>query len=343
MRTHEARRRKARRPAQAAASALFAVLLGGCVYVPGTASPVEQYRERLAQQKALDNAAEMAALESPAPMKEASFDEKLREGDRARDQGDIPRAVVDYAQAFGLDPEDARPRERIGFLQLSENPQRAELIFTELVEEHPDSAVAYLGMGLSQMAQGRPTQALASLEQSVDLDDGSAVAQYALSVARDMNGDRTGAFESAEHAYKLAPSDARIVANFGVSHMLRREYAKAETLLRRAVLLSPRTPSHRNNLGITLGLMKRYDEALAAFEGAGTEQSSHNNLGYVYFLNGEYAKAIEEYEIALLADGDDDAAILANLIRAYEVMDDESAATPAMAAAAGTAAEGVQH
>jgi len=321
-------RPKARRVAQAAASALFATLLGGCVYVPGTASPLEQYRERLAQQKAIDNAAELAALEQPKPLDDVSFDEKLREGDRARDNGDIPRAVVDYAEAYSIDPNDPRPRERIGFIQLTEDAQRAELIFTELTIDFPDSAVAHLGVGLSQMAQDRPREARSSLERSVDLDDDSAVAQYALSVVRELDGDSDGALDSAKRAYALAPKDSRIVANLGVSYMLRGEYGKAETLLRRAVLLSPRTAANHNNLGITLGLMKRYDEAFEAFAATGSEQGSHNNLGYVYFLNGEYAKAIDEYEIALLTEGDDDDAILANLIRAYEVMGDEDAPKP---------------
>jgi len=341
MRPLEPQRPKARRIARAAASVFVATLLGGCAYVPGTASPVEQYRERLAQQKALNNAAEKAALETPSPADDATADEKIRSGDLARNQGDLPRAVIDYAEAYGIDPADSRPRERIGFIRLSDDPQRAELIFTELADDEPDSAVAYLGLGLAQMTQDRTEEARASLERSVDLNDDSSVAQYALSVAREMGGDRDGAFESAERAYELAPKDARIVANLGVSHMLRGEYGEAETLLRRAVLLSPRTAAHHNNLGITLGLMQRYDEALKTFQVTGTEQSSHNNLGYVYFLNGEYPKAIEEYEVALLADGDDDAAILANLIRAYEVMDGQQETEPVPAALAPSSSEKV--
>jgi superkiller protein 3 len=323
MRPFETRRSEVRWLVRAALSAFFAVLLTGCAYVPGTASPIEQYQKRLAQQKALNRAADAAALDSPA-VEEASFEDKLRDGDRARDHGDIPRALLDYVQAHGLDPEDPRPRERIGFLHLSEDPQGSELIFTELAEADPDSAVAYLGLGLSQLAQDRTDDARASLERSVALDGDSAVAQYALSVTRDLHGDRDGAFECAKRAYELAPSDARIVANLGVSHMLRGEYETAEKLLRRAILLSPGTAAHHNNLGLTLGLMQRYHEALASFEVTGTDQSSHNNLGYVYFLNGEYDRAIAEYEIALLAEGDDEEAILRNLVRVLDVVEHEA-------------------
>ena len=327
MRPLECRRPDVRRLVRAAASALFAVLLAGCAYVPGTPSPLQQYQKRLAQQKALDRAAAAAAIEAPVEEK-ASFEDKLREGDQARAKGDAPRAVMEYVQAHQLDPEDPRPRQRIGFIQLTEDPVSAERIFTELAAEDPDSAVAYMGLGLAQLAQSHTDDARPSLERSVELDDTSAVANYALSVVRELQGDRDAAFASAQRAYELAPGDARIVANLGVLYMLRGELTLAEQRLRRAVLLSPRTTAHHNNLGLTLGLMKRYDEAFTSFEVAGSKQSSHNNLGYVYFLNGEYDRAIAEYEIALLADGDNDAAILGNLIRALDVLENEATPQP---------------
>jgi len=333
-RTSESRSGSSRRFARVAGSALIAALMSGCAYIPGTASPVEQYRKRLAQQKEIERAAEVAALDEPGKP-DFSIDEKLRKGDHARDQDDIPRAIVEYYEAYQLDPDDPRAMERIGFIQLSTDAEVAELTFSELVKTHPDSAASQRGLGLARLAQNRHEQALPPLQRAFELDDGSAITSYALSVALELEGDHEAAFEFAKRAYELAPVDARISANLGVTHMLRGDYAEAEELLRRATLISPGTASHHNNLGLTLGMMQRYDEALAQFQAAGNgEQSSRNNLGYVYFLNGEFDHAVDEYERALLAEGEDDATILANLNRALDMRNRKNGLPPEAAPAA---------
>jgi tetratricopeptide (TPR) repeat protein len=68
-----------------------------------------------------------------------------------------------------------------------------------------------------------------------------------------------------------------------------------------------------NNLGLALGRLGRYDEALAAFRKGGAEQAARNNLGFVLYLNGSYDRAIGEYERALLLDGDERLPVLRNL------------------------------
>ena len=67
--------------------------------------------------------------------------------------------------------------------------------------------------------------------------------------------------------------------------------------------------------------MQRYDDALDAFQRAGSEQVARNNLGYVCFLNGDYERAIAEYEEALLTGGDQKLLVLRNLRAAEKALD----------------------
>ncbi len=76
-----------------------------------------------------------------------------------------------------------------------------------------------------------------------------------------------------------------------------------------------------NNLGLSVGLQGRYDEALRIFRRAGNEQSAQNNLGYVYFLAGGLSEAVECYERALLAPGDQLRQVLRNLDLAQEALE----------------------
>jgi tetratricopeptide (TPR) repeat protein len=45
--------------------------------------------------------------------------------------------------------------------------------------------------------------------------------------------------------------------------------------------------------------LDRYEEALEAFKKAGDRPAAYNNLGYCYFLQGKYEKAIAAFEKAI--------------------------------------------
>ena len=64
-----------------------------------------------------------------------------------------------------------------------------------------------------------------------------------------------------------------------------------------------------------------YEEALEAFRRFGDEQAAHNNLGYVYFLNRDVERAIEQYEAALRYEGVGRLQVLRNLRAAIGIAD----------------------
>ncbi|MEN8183601.1 MAG: tetratricopeptide repeat protein, partial [Myxococcota bacterium] len=132
--------------------------------------------------------------------------------------------------------------------------------------------------------------------------------------------DRLGLREQARaelsRARELRPRDPRILNNLGVSYLLAEDPESAERLLREAVLRDPHDRAARNNLGLALGLLGRYEDALASFREAGSEQAAQNNLGYCYFLTDRFEDAVFHYERALMAEGPDDLTVLGNLAAA---------------------------
>jgi superkiller protein 3 len=119
----------------------------------------------------------------------------------------------------------------------------------------------------------------------------------------------------------LAPDDADIANNLGISHFLAGDADLAEVAFREAAVLNRRDPAYLNNLGIALGRQSRYEEALAVFRSAGNEQAAENNLAYIYFLNGSLDDAIAHYELALQAEGDEELKVLRNLNAALDARD----------------------
>lgn len=264
-----------------------------------------------------------AAAEEPGPPKRLTVEERLAEADRLLAEGRGGKAAWGYVQALRQDPANPTPRARIGFMEVSRDPERAEAIFAEIVAQHPESAEAHAGLGLARFAQNRIGPARASLERAVELDPDSPSALYWLAVVYDLQGGHERARELAERAHALSPRDARIVNNLGVSYLTGGEFEKAEEAFRAAILLDPDDRALRNNLGLALGRQGRYDEAMVEFRRAGTEQAALNNLGYLHYLNGDHAKAIEIFERSLQAGGGDRLTIVKNLQAAQAALERE--------------------
>jgi Flp pilus assembly protein TadD len=266
-----------------------------------------------AQREVLDARRARSAAAEPEAPKRKTVEERLAQADQLLAGGSGGRAVWGYAQAHREDPANPVPRARIGFVEVARDPERAEALFAEIVRDHPDSAEAHAGLGLARFAQDRLEPARESLERAVELDPDSASALYWLAVVYDLLDRPDRARELAERAHAIAPKDARIVNNLGVSYLVNGEFERAEQAFRSAILLDPADPALHNNLGLALGRQGRYAEAMAAFRRAGTEQAAQNNLGYVCYLNGDHAKAIEHFERSLQLGGGDRLTVVKNL------------------------------
>jgi Flp pilus assembly protein TadD len=274
-----------------------------------------------AQREVLDARRARSAAMDPDPPKRQTVEERLAEADRLLAGGRGGEAIWSYAQAARQDPENPTPRARIGFVEVSKNPERAEALFSEIVDDHPDSSEAHAGLGLARFAQNRLQAARESLERAVELDPESASALYWLAVVYDLQDEHARAREFAERAHGLSPKDARIVNNLGVSYLTSGEFAKAEEAFRAAILLDPVDAAVHNNLGLAVGRQGRYDEAMVEFRRTGSEQAALNNLGYLYYLNGEHAKAIDQFERSLQTGGGDRLTVVKNLQAAQSALD----------------------
>ena len=300
-----------RRLARALALLPLAAALPGCAWMGPAAAQREIVEARRARSEAVE----------PGAPRPKTVDERLAEAERLLAEGHGAQAIWSYTQAHRADPSNPKPRARIGFVEVSRDPQRAEAIFAEIVRDHPDSAEAHAGLGLARFAQNRLGPAREELERAVELDPDSASSLYWLAVVYDLLDRPERARELAERAHALAPKDAHIVNNLGVSYLVAGEFEKAEQAFRAAMLLDPDDPATHNNLGLAVGRQGRYDEALAQFRLVGAEPAALNNLGYLYYLNGEHARAIEQFERSLKLGGGDRLTVVKNLQAAQAALD----------------------
>lgn len=239
--------------------------------------------------------------------------ELIREGDRLRDQGAPDRAIWQFLRALRAEPERADARERIGFLHLHREPERALTILREVVESHPKRATSHAGIALAAMKVGRLEESEVAARRATEFDPELALGWATLGTVLDQRGHHGAAQGALERALSLRPEDESYLNNLGISYLRSGDGAKAENLFRLALRKAPRDVGLRNELGVALSLQGRHVDALAEFEKAGGKQLAHNNLGAVHLWQGDYRLAARQFEYALLAGGPHTKAVFRNL------------------------------
>jgi type IV pilus assembly protein PilF len=185
----------------------------------------------------------------------------------------------------------------------------------------------YLALGLILVCMaGCATQnTVASKKRAKALQD--------LGTALAVQGDLRGGLAKLLEAHKLDPDSVEL--NHQIALVLRNlgQYDLSLKYFQRTLSLAPTFSEARNNLGTLYLLMEKWDPAIACFEEAvsdilyQTPQYAYNNMGYAYYMKGDYDRAIDSGKRAVAASRSYGLAYV-NLARAYAAKGDlEQAAT----------------
>ena len=133
-------------------------------------------------------------------------------------------------------------------------------------------------------AGGRFEQALNVIESSTDP---AAPDWNALSVKGAIL-DQTGRNREARAVYQqallIAPNEASLYANLGLSYAMTSELTEAEAQLRRAVKMRGATSQIRQNLALVIGLQGGFDESRALFAAELPPDQVEANMSYIRAL-----------------------------------------------------------
>jgi predicted O-linked N-acetylglucosamine transferase (SPINDLY family) len=135
-------------------------------------------------------------------------------------------------------------------------------------------------------------------ERQLTLDD-------ALQLARQHH--QSGRLDQAERLYAAilpqAPEQADAWHLAGVCSLQRGDHGAAVARIQRAIELDPNNPGYRNNLGLALKALHRFDQAIASFQYAlhlnPDYATAHVSLGNMLKDQGELEQAAAHFRIAL--------------------------------------------
>lgn len=189
---------------------------------------------------------------------------------------------------------------------------------TERYRRNPKDRAVVIQYTAALRAVGQPQQAIAALEQTMlaypgDLAVSIAYAkaltaagrfEQSLSVignvlrpdAPDWNAllvqgatlDQMGRHEEARRIYAqaavIAPGEASIETNLGLSYAMTNDLTRAEQHLRRAVQMRGANGQTRQNLALVVGLQGRFTEARALYSAELPPEQVESNMAYVRAL-----------------------------------------------------------
>jgi TolB-like protein/DNA-binding winged helix-turn-helix (wHTH) protein/tetratricopeptide (TPR) repeat protein len=188
--------------------------------------------------------------------------------------------------------------------------------FQEAVNIEPEFALAWgqLAVAHAMLAmQGftHPREATekwrAAALQAIEADDQVAIGHAALGWARMWSRDLDGACESLEKALRLNPSDPYVIHGDADCLMFAGRMDESIARMRELVMLNPFSAMHSGALAYHLFLARRYEESIAAIEAARERIPgflAHYTLGRVYWVQGNFDKALEAERLEFEWRGD---------------------------------------
>ncbi len=171
--------------------------------------------------------------------------------------------------------------------------------FQRGVDRAPTAKTLYAMAGIF-IRQGRDNEAMIVLNRVV-ADYPQCMSAYCdLAELHLRNGRPDAAISVLCKGLQVAPRDTVLLNDLGMCWLLKQDYELAMVSFARAVEYSPLHARYRSNLAMALGMMGRYDEALALFEQVVPLADAHYNLSILCDARRDKPRAALERDRSLV-------------------------------------------
>jgi tetratricopeptide (TPR) repeat protein len=229
------------------------------------------------------------------------------EGFVAMTQGDAKKAAELFTQAAKLDVKlwQAKLFQANMVAGLGQIGQAKKLL-KEVIAAKPNTALAYVSMGMLVRDQGQIKEAKQYFQKALKINPVMAEAHYNLGGLALYQGD----LKEAEHQFRATiasdPFNEEAHNDLGLAMAYQGKIKAAENQYIKALELNPNFASAHLNLGTLYAQTKRYNRAIDEYNKAlavdPTLMDAHSNLAATYVLKEDWPRAIEHVDIALKAN-----------------------------------------
>lgn len=163
-------------------------------------------------------------------------------------------------------------------------PKQAIAVLEVGIDAHPGDVDISVAYAKALTADGRFEQSLSVLDNVIRPDVPDWNALLVKGATLDQLGRNAEARQYYTQALTIAPAEASIEANLGLSFAMTNELGIAEQHLRRAVQMGGASSQIRQNLALVVGLQGRFDECRAMYAAELPPEQVNNNMAYVRAL-----------------------------------------------------------
>ncbi len=175
-------------------------------------------------------------------------------------------------------------------------------LWQDVLEHHPDDAIAHNNLGIQLEHSGRPEEALENYRQSLRLNPNHAEAHNNLGTMLAHAGQTQEAIEHFQQALRLRPNYPQARYNLGLVLYKSGHPQEAIEHLERSLRLKPKYAECQYYLGLALIDTGRKQESIEHFQQAlrraPNNANIHNSLGSALLATGRPAEAIEHFQQA---------------------------------------------
>jgi len=169
-------------------------------------------------------------------------------------------------------------------LRAAGQPQQAAAALEQAIARQPNDVALSVAYAKALTAAGRFDQSLQVLQRVIRPDAPDWNALLVMGATLDQMGRHGEARKIYVQAAVIAPGEASIETNLGLSYAMTDELATAETHLRRAVQMRGASTQTRQNLALVVGLQGRFQEARAIYAAELPPEQVESNMAYVRAL-----------------------------------------------------------
>lgn len=194
-------------------------------------------------------------------------------------------ALADLTARYKANPRD--PNVAIHYaaaLRAAGQPQQASAALEQAMAQRPGDVDVSVAYAKTLTAAGRFDQSLGVLETVIRPDAPDWNALLVKGATLDQMGRNQEARVVYAQAATIAPGEASIETNLGLSYAMTNELPRAEQHLRRAVQMRGATSQTRQNLALVVGLQGRFDECRALYAAELPPEQVESNMAYVRAL-----------------------------------------------------------
>jgi tetratricopeptide (TPR) repeat protein len=274
----------------------------------GTGGAVDRFVSRgtLTARLAIPGIAVIVALLVNRPLQaddgRAEARTRMAEAMIARDEIEAAEAWVIQAEA--IHPRPALVHFRVGrLLIVHSRPDAAMRHLRRSLELEPSQPDAEYALGQALVDARQPAEAIPHLQTALKAGVRVNLAGFDLARAFAATGDRVGALQVLQGVRPEADTDYQGWDALGQLALQLQSPSLAAAFFQRAVAASPQTSKPRQDLGMALAMMGRYQEAITEFEQAATldpaDPAAQLNLAVAYAETGRKAEARARAQEAL--------------------------------------------